>query len=393
MKIAIIGAGITGLTSAYILARKNHEVEVFETKEGPALDCSFANGGQISVSNSEVWYTWGNLYKASKWMFTKDAPLLMPLRADLEQWKWLSKFLWHTLKGDHLKNTEKTIIMAKHSRDLYEKLIKEESIEFDQRFEGILHVYNDFKAYKKAQRLEEVFTKNGVEWLSLTHEIKNRPESYANMAEVFFKDANDFNYSIFTKSDWTGDIHLFCVKLAEILKEKYGVKFNYNMGANPAILRDTFDRIVVSAGVGSKKIARYFGDNLPIYPVKGYSITINNVPNELLPKTSLLDDEAKIVTSSFNNRFRVAGTAEFAGENRDVNEERIKPLLKWVNRNFPKIDTKDYSGYACLRPMTPNMLPIVGRSRNYNKVIYNTGHGHLGWTLAMETARQTGELL
>ncbi len=331
MKIAIIGAGITGLTSAYILARKNHEVEVFDAKEGPALDCSFANGGQISVSNSEVWNTWGNLYKASKWMFTKDAPLLMPLRADLEQWKWLSKFLWHTLKGDHLKNTEKTIIMAKHSRDLYEKLIKEESIEFDQRFEGIAHVYNDFKAYKKAQRLEEVFTKNGVEW------SKVNPLFVSSPASINFPlgDLMNFNYSIFTKSDWTGDIHLFCVKLAEILKEKYGVKFSYKTEANPAIIRDTFDKIVVSAGVGSKRIARYFGDNLPIYPVKGYSITINDVPNELLPKTSLLDDEAKIVTSSFNNRFRVAGTAEFAGENRDVNEERIKPLLKWVNKNLP----------------------------------------------------------
>ena len=154
-----------------------------------------------------------------------------------------------------------------------------------------------------------------------------------------------------------------------------------------------YDKIVVASGVGSVKLSRSIGDRLPIYPVKGYSITINNVDPMYLPKTSLLDDQAKIVTSSLGNRFRVAGTAELAGENYDIIHDRIKPLLNWVHTNFPDINTHDYSSWACLRPMTPNMMPIVKQSKKYHKVYYHTGHGHLGWTLAPATALQLTKLM
>jgi D-amino-acid dehydrogenase len=126
---------------------------------------------------------------------------------------------------------------------------------------------------------------------------------------------------------------------------------------------------------------------LPIYPVKGYSITVNNVDPTHLPRVSLLDDQAKIVTSSLGNRFRVAGTAELTGENYDITRSRVEPLLKWVHTNFPKINTHDYSSWACLRPMTPNMMPIVGPSKKAKNVYYHTGHGHLGWTLSAGTAK------
>jgi D-amino-acid dehydrogenase len=149
---------------------------------------------------------------------------------------------------------------------------------------------------------------------------------------------------------------------------------------------DEFDAVVVSAGVGSVELAEQVGDTLDIYPVKGYSITINNVDPAHLPQVSLLDDQAKIVTSTLGNRFRVAGTAELAGENYDIRKDRIEPLLKWVHANFPDINTHDYTSWACLRPMTPDMMPIVKQSDNHSKVFYNTGHGHLGWTLAPVTA-------
>jgi D-amino-acid dehydrogenase len=137
-----------------------------------------------------------------------------------------------------------------------------------------------------------------------------------------------------------------------------------------------------------------FGDSIPIYPVKGYSITINVSEEDMqyVPQVSLLDDEAKIVTSTLGNRFRVAGTAELNGENYDIIRDRIEPLLNWVHVNFPKINTSDYSSWACLRPMTPNMMPIVKRSET-SGVYYNTGHGHLGWTLSPATAKQLVDLI
>jgi D-amino-acid dehydrogenase len=140
-------------------------------------------------------------------------------------------------------------------------------------------------------------------------------------------------------------------------------------------------------------LANSVGDSLGIYPVKGYSITINNVDPKHLPTVSLLDDQAKIVTSTLGNRFRVAGTAELAGENYDIRRDRIQPLLDWVHTNFPNIDTRDYTQWACLRPMTPNMLPVVKQSKKIDNVFYHAGHGHLGWTLSPATAKQVVELI
>jgi D-amino-acid dehydrogenase len=182
--------------------------------------------------------------------------------------------------------------------------------------------------------------------------------------------------------------------LSKVLEKEYDVMFHYN--CKPATLNyllTDYDAIVIAAGVGSEKLANSIGDSLGIYPVKGYSITINNVDPKYLPRVSLLDDEAKIVTSSLGNRFRVAGTAELTGENYDIRRDRIQPLLDWVHKNFPNINTRDYTQWACLRPMTPNMMPIVKQSKRNDKVFYHAGHGHLGWTLSPATAKQVVELI
>ena len=218
-------------------------------------------------------------------------------------------------------------------------------------------------------------------------------ESQVLKKEPALKDVMGIIGGAWTKDDWTGDIHKFCMTLSDNLKTKYGVEFHFNTKIDGLLQLSHYDKIVVASGVGSVKLARSISDSLPIYPVKGYSITINNVDANLLPKTSLLDDQAKIVTSSLGNRFRVAGTAELAGENYDIRADRIKPLLNWVHTNFPDINTHDYSSWACLRPMTPNMMPIVKRSRRYDKVYYHTGHGHLGWTLGPATALQLTKLM
>ena len=388
--IAIIGAGITGVLSAYYLAKAGHKVTVYEQEKYPAMRTSFANGGQISVSNSEVWTTWSNVSKGVKWMFQKDAPLLVRPNISFDKLSWLSKFLYYTVIDSYKINTEKTIQLGLNSRNLYKEIIEEENIKFDQSYCGILHFYKDTKYFNHACSVKELYNSNGVEWDILS------ADQLINL-DPALKHLENIVGGAYTSSDWTGDIHKFCIELGKILREKYLVKFVFNFkfdkNSHKSILNE-FDSIVVSAGVGSKNIAKLYGDHLDIYPVKGYSITINvkNEDLDYLPKISLLDDQAKIVSSTFGNRFRVAGTAELAGENYDIRKDRIDPLLKWVHENFPKIDTNDYSSWACLRPMTPNMLPIISKSKKY-PVYYHTGHGHLGWTLSPATVKQLIEVL
>lgn len=388
--IAIIGSGITGILAAYYLARDGHTVTVLEQESYPAMRTSYANGGQVSVSNSEVWTTWSNVKKGIKWMFQKDAPLLIRLTPSWSKIKWMFKFLWYTLVQDYGRNTADTIRLGLKSRTLYKEIIKEESLEFDQRFCGILHFYKNEEYLRNAVSVKELYNANGCEWDILS------PMQTLSL-DPALKNVEGVLGGAWTPSDWTGDIHKFCVELKRVLENKYNVKFVFDFKIDTSYtdyLLNSYDSIVVSAGVGSVEISKMFGDSLPIYPVKGYSVTINVKDDDMIhvPKVSLLDDQAKIVTSTLGNRFRVAGTAELAGENYDIRRDRIEPLLRWVQENFPNLDASNYSSWACLRPMTPNMMPIVEKSKN-PKVFYHTGHGHLGWTLSPATAQTLVHLI
>jgi len=385
MRIAVVGAGIAGITAAYYLARTGHQVTVIEQEPHAAMRTSFANGGQISVSNSEVWNSWHNVAKGLKWMLQKDAPLLIRPRLDWNQWSWLVRFLWHTARGCYEKNTIKTIQMGLRSRILLKEIIQQEKMEFDQSYCGILHYYKRKDYFDRAVKAKKLYEDHGCEWKIVTKEFYDYDPALKNITGVLG--------GAWTQEDWVGDIHKFCYQLAQILENKYGVLFEYNTNISHIRELNHFDRIVLSNGVGSRALAKTVGDSLCVFPVKGYSITINSVDPEALPRVSLLDDQAKIVTSTLGNRFRVAGTAELAGENYDIRRDRIQPLLNWVHINFPRINTHDYSQWACLRPMTPDMLPIVRQSRHDPRVFYHTGHGHLGWTLSAATASQLTELM
>ncbi len=389
-KIAVVGAGITGLLAAYYLAKDGHKVTVLEQEYYPAMRTSFANGGQVSVSNSEVWTTWNNVHKGFKWMFKKDAPLLIRPTPSIAKIKWMAKFLWHTAKGDYTKNTVESIRLGIESRKLYSQIIHEEGLIFDQSYNGILHFYKDNNYLQNAIDVKELYITNGCEWDILT-------ATETICVDPALKNIKNVVGGAWTPSDWTGDVHKFCIELAQVLEKKYNVVFKFATRFDLRLSKNLyvdFDNLVISAGIGSIEIAKMFGDTLPIYPVKGYSITINVRDEDLryLPRVSLLDDQAKIVTSTLGNRLRVAGTAEFVGENYDIRRDRIEPLLNWVHENLPDINTKDYSCWACLRPMTPDMMPIVSASKTYG-IYYHTGHGHLGWTLSPATAKQLAGLI
>lgn len=381
MKAYVIGAGITGITTAYSLAKRGVDVTVIEAQPYAAMMTSYANGGQLSVSNSDVWTTWSNVFKASKWVLRKDAPLLINPSFSLSKYRWLYKFLETTATGKSDLNTEETIKIGLAARELYFKIAEEEKIDFDLTKKGILHFYKDEKYFEQAKRSCQTYWDLGVDRELLT-------SAQVRSIETSLTD-KDIIGGIYTPGDANGDIHKFCVNLSEVLKTKYDVKFIYNLKFN--LLDKVFsnDTIVICAGVESAKLSKMIKDPLDIYPVKGYSITID-VGDTNAPEISLLDDEAKIVSSRLGNRFRIAGTAEINGYNYDIRKDRIDPLISWVKTNFKGISTEHVVPWAGLRPMTPNMLPIVRRSKIPN-IWYNTGHGHLGWTLGAATAETIAE--
>jgi D-amino-acid dehydrogenase len=277
-----------------------------------------------------------------------------------------------------------------------------EGVDFDLKKEGILHIYRDKKGFDHAGEVSKLLAQGG---------LQRRAVTPAEMKAIEPTLAGTYYGGYFTESDSTGDIHKFTCGIAAAV-ERMGATCRYEQ--NVIALRSDgktasvtvqeggvqsahhFDGLVVCAGVESRGFASQLGDRVNIYPVKGYSITVNLLDahsQAAAPTVSLLDDETKLVTSRLGlDRFRVAGTAEFNGANKDIRADRIRPLVDWVNQCFPGINTRQVVPWAGLRPMLPNMMPRVGKGR-FNNVFYNTGHGYLGWTLSAVTAEMVAQVV
>lgn len=398
--VVVIGAGITGVTTAYELVQLGYAVTVIDKHLFPAMETSFANGGQLSACNAEVWNQKSTVLKGIKWMARKDAPLLLNPAFDLHKYAWLVEFLGHI--KNYESNTQETVKMALMARARLFTVAEQEGIDFDLEKRGILHFYHTAEEYVVATQVNELLCSGGLTRYSITtDEIKSIEPTLTGK----------YYGGFYCPDDATGDIHKFTTGLAKVTENK-GVKYLFGMQVL-AIDTDTqgvriqyqpsvenmqmtekmtsqldADAVVVCGGVGSYQLAKQLGDRVNIYPVKGYSITVQlNDPESIqaAPWVSLLDEGAKIVTSRLGeNRLRVAGTAEFNGYNRDIRADRIQPLTDWVNKNF-NLSTEHVVPWAGLRPMMPNMLPVVRRGKR-ERVFYNTGHGHLGWTLSAATA-------
>ncbi|MGP9764224.1 D-amino acid dehydrogenase [Halomonas sp. AOP13-D3-9] len=396
-RIAVIGGGITGITSAYALAKRGFDVTVFEKHRYAAMETSFANGGQLSASNAEVWNHWPTVVKGLRWMLRNDAPLLVNPRPSWHKLSWFGEFIASIPR--YSANTTETARLAIAAREHLFQWAQDEQIDFDLKQKGILHIYRDKAGYEHAAQVSKLLSKGGLERRAVT------PEEMRAIEPTL---AGNYYGGFYTESDATGDIHKFTHGLAQAA-ERRGVTLKYghsvqdigadeqhawitaddmtDLGSEP--VRETFDSVVVCAGVGSRALATKLGDRVNIYPVKGYSITVqldDAASQQAAPTVSLLDDETKLVTSRLGDeRFRIAGTAEFNGFNRDIRDNRIRPLIRWVEECFPGVSTRRVVPWAGLRPMLPNMLPKVGPGK-LPTVFYNTGHGHLGWTLSAITA-------
>lgn len=398
--IAIIGGGITGITTAYALAKQGFEVTVIERHRYAGMETSFANGGQLSASNAEVWTHWSTLLKGMKWMLKNDAPLLINPKPTWHKLSWFGEFIANI--PHYEKNTIETAKMAIAAREFLFSWAQEEGIDFDLKREGILHIYRDKASFTHAGKVSKLLAKGGLERRAVTLDEMRAIEPAL---------AGKYYGGYFTESDSTGDIHKFTYGLSLAI-EKLGVKTLYGQSVEKIdsdgkrvhiTLNESgrshvvsFDKVVVCAGVQSRQLAAQLGDLVNIYPVKGYSITVNLVDAKSqagAPTVSLLDDETKLVTSRLGiDRFRVAGTAEFNGFNKDIRADRIRPLVDWVEQCFPNVGTRSVVPWAGLRPMMPNLMPKVGSGSKPN-VFYNTGHGHLGWTLSAVTAQMVSNII
>ena len=345
--IAIIGSGITGVTAAYTLGKRGFSVTVFEKHRYAAMETSFANGGQISASNAEVWTHGSTLFKGLKWMLKKDAPLLINLKPSWHKLSWFAEFAASI--PHYQSNTIETTQLAVAAREYLYEWAETENIDFDLKKQGILNIYRHKKGFDHAGEVSKLLARGG---------LQRRPVTPAEMRNIEPTLAGSFYGGYYTESDSTGDIHKFTCGLAAAT-ERMGVRYLYEQDVirltsdgqsavvsaryGKDLQRHFFDAVVVCAGVGSRDFAAQLGDRVNVYPVKGYSITVNldDIQSQsAAPTVSLLDDETKLVTSRLGtDRLRVAGTAEFNGFNKDIREDRIRPLVDWVQQCFPGVST------------------------------------------------------
>lgn len=395
--VIIVGGGITGITAAYQLIKQDFKVSVVERHRYPAMETSYANGGQLSASNAEVWTHPSTMLKALKWLFRADAPLLVSAKPSWHKLSWFFEFMSNIPKYE--TNTIATASLAIAAREHLFAWAREEGIEFDLKQQGILHIYRDKKSFDHAAAVNKLLAKGGLD---------RRAVSPSEMTAIEPNLSGSFYGGFYTESDSTGDIHRFTNGLAKAAEARgasvltgAAVTDLGSDGQHAWVELNKSDRIegdamVICAGVESRRLASKLGDRINIYPVKGYSITVqldDDKSKAAAPQVSLLDDETKLVSSRLGEgRFRVAGTAEFNGFDRNIRADRIEPLVSWVKSCFPGVSTRQVIPWAGLRPMMPDMMPRVCQGSKPN-IFYNTGHGHLGWTLGAITAVKLSELV
>ena len=408
MKVVVLGAGLLGVTSAYYLQQLGHDVIVLDRQAAPAAETSFANGGQISVSHAEPWANPSAPFKVLQWLSKEDAPLLFRLRADVRQWVWGLQFLRECTPARTRRNIEQIVRLGLYSREMLQALRRDTGIAYDHRTQGILHFYtaqNEFDAaLKPAQLMRELGCERRV--VSADEAVHIEPA----LGHIRERLAG----ATYTAADESGDANLFAREVVRLCHDR-GVKFL--MSHTVTALRtmgnvkgapidhveatDTegrFQRIrgdafVLALGSVSPLFAAPLGISLPIYPAKGYSVTMPIVDEAKANQVSLTDDEFKLVYSRLGNRLRVAGTAELNGYDRDLNRVRCEAIVRRVEDIFPGAgDSTQAQFWTGLRPATPSNVPLIGKTKVPNLYL-NTGHGTLGWTHACGSGKSIARIV
>jgi D-amino-acid dehydrogenase len=412
MRVLILGSGLLGVSSAYYLSQLGHEVTVVDRQANPAAETSFANGGQISVSHAEPWANPSAPIKVLQWLGKEDAPLLFRIRADMRQWLWGLQFMRECTPARTRHNIEQIVRLGTYSRDMLQELRRNTGLHYDQRTQGILHFYTSRKEFEAAEgpaaQMRELGCDRRV--VSADEAVKLEPALKHIRPQLAG--------ATYTAEDESGDANRFARELVKLC-EAAGVKFL--MSHTITALRETggqidhveatdgegrfqklsADSYVLAMGSLSPLYAQPLGINLPIYPAKGYSVTMPVKDASMAHQVSLTDDEYKLVFSRLTpkdgdprgDRLRIAGTAEFNGYDRDLNRVRCEAIVRRVEQLFPGAgDTTQASYWTGLRPATPSNVPIIGKSK-FPNLYFNTGHGTLGWTHACGSGKSIARIV
>lgn len=401
MRALVMGAGVVGVATAYYLARAGHRVVVIDRQPGPGMETSFANGGQISASHAAPWADSSAPWKALKWLGREDAPLIVRARYDPALFRWLLRFLGNCTSRRAKVNAERMLRLAVYSRQCLAEIRKETGIEYDALQTGLLHVYSNRREYDAARPKAEYLNSFGcgLEVLDRDECIEREPALAASRDKLVG--------GIFSPEDESGDAYKYTRGLAGICRGM-GVDFRYRVNIRRMIPggerimgvvtdggtlgSEDYDAFVLALGSYSPHFAESIGINLPVYPAKGYSVTIPTQGANGAPRVAVIDDERKIVYSRLGDRLRVAGTAELAGYDDRIRERRARAVLDAAMDLFPDCgDPGQAEFWAGLRPQTPDSVPVIGRTR-FKNFFLNTGHGTLGWTMNAGSGRVIADL-
>jgi D-amino-acid dehydrogenase len=404
MKVIVLGAGLLGVTSAYFLRQQGYKVTVVDRQASAAAETSFANGGQISVSHAEPWANPGAPLKVLKWLGKEDAPLLFRLRADARQWRWGLQFLRECTPARTRHNIEQIVRLGTYSRDTLQQLRRDRDIAYDERTQGILHFYTCQQEFDAAEAPAAQMRELGCDRrvISADEAVKIEPA----LAHIRPQLAG----ATYTSEDESGDANRFARELVKRC-EQDGVQFLMShtvtalrtaggeidhveaTDSEGRFQRLRADAYVLAMGSLSPLLAKPLGIELPIYPAKGYSVTMPVKDAAMAHQVSLTDDEFKLVFSRLGDRLRIAGTAELNGYDRDLNRVRCEAIVRRVEELFPGAgDTERAQFWTGLRPATPSNVPIIGRSK-VGKLFLNTGHGTLGWTHACGSGKSIARIV
>lgn len=400
MRIAILGSGVVGTTSAYYLAKAGHEVTVIDRQPAAGMETSFANAGQVSPGYSAPWAAPGIPLKAIKWLMMHHRPLVLAPSLDPSLYVWLARMLANCTEEAYRRNKARMVRLAEYSRDALDALRAETGIAYDERTLGTLQLFRTQKQLDHVHADTEVLDSHGVHYDVLD------PAGCIRAEPALARVRQKFVGGLRLPGDQTGDAHIFTQRLAEICARQ-GVAFRY--GATVEALREQGGRIAAVALAGGEMLTadvyvaamgsytpallRPLGVRLPVYPVKGYSLTLPIADPHAAPRSTVMDETYKIAITRLGDRIRVGGTAELAGFSLRLREPRRATLAFSVGDLFPAGgDLSQASFWTGLRPMTPDGTPIVGPTKIAN-LYTNTGHGTLGWTMACGSGRVLADLI
>ncbi|WP_022704426.1 D-amino acid dehydrogenase [Pseudorhodobacter ferrugineus] len=400
MKVIVMGAGVIGVTTAYYLAKQGASVTVLDRQPGPGLETSYANAGELSYGMTSPWAAPGIPMKAVKWMFMKRRPLFIWPLISPTMWKWGYDMVRNCNEESYRLNKGRMVRISNYSRDVMPDLIAETGIEYDGREQGTLQLFRTAKQLKDSKADQDILSEydSPFEVLDSAGCIAVEPA----LAEVRSK----FVGGLRLTADRTGDCRIFTTALAEKCTEM-GVEFQYGTniraiavengriaGVDTEIAgRQTADAYVCALGSYAAGLLKHTGIKLPVYPVKGYSVTLPVTDDAYAPQSTIMDETHKVAITRLGDRIRVAGTAEIAGYSNRLGPHATNTVRHVISDLFPRGgDLSKAEGWTGLRPMTPDGTPVLGASR-YDNLFLNTGHGTLGWTMACGSGRAVADVV